>query len=76
MTAVRHGLRNFDRDKPEWPQYIFDKSSGDEFMNAMGIMGIPRFLLIGKDRKFISVDAERPSNEKIAEILNAAIGKE
>lgn len=69
-------LKKLDRDKPEWPQYIFDKSSGDEFMNAMGIMGIPRFLLIGKDRKFISVDAERPSNEKIAEILNAAIGKE
>ncbi len=69
-------LKKLDRDKPEWPQYIFDKSSGDEFMNAMGITGIPRFLLIGKDRKFISVDAERPSNEKIAEILNAAIGKE
>lgn len=69
-------LKKLDRDKSEWPQYIFDKSSGDEFMNAMGITGIPRFLLIGKDRKFISVDAERPSNEKIAEILNAAIGKE
>lgn len=69
-------LKKLDRDKPEWPQYIFDKSSGDEFMNAMSITGIPRFLLIGKDRKFISVDAERPSNEKIAEILNAAIGKE
>ena len=45
-------------------------------MNAMGITGIPRFLLIGKDRKFISVDAERPSNEKIADTLNAAIDKE
>ena len=69
-------LKKLDRDKPEWPQYIFDKSSGDEFMNAMGITGIPRFLLIGKDRKFISVDAERPSNEKIADTLNAAIDKE
>ena len=66
-------LKKLDRDKPEWPQYIFDKASGDEFMNAMSISGIPRFLLIGKDGKFIAVDAARPSNADIDTILNDAI---
>lgn len=66
-------LKKIAKDKPEWQQYIFDKQSGDEFMDAMGINGIPRFLLIGKDGKFISHDAARPSSENITEILNSAI---
>lgn len=65
-------LRKLDRDKPEWSQYIFEKSSGDEFMDAMGISGIPRFIIIGKDGRFISTDAARPSNENIDIILNEA----
>ena len=44
-------------------------------MDAMGISGIPRFLLIGKDGRFISTDAERPSDENIVGILNAAIAQ-
>lgn len=68
-------LKKIAKDQPDWQQYIFDKKSGDEFMNAMGINGIPRFLLIGKDGKFINPDAERPSNENIKEILNSAINK-
>lgn len=66
-------LKKLERDNPAWPQYIFDKSSGDEFMNAMSISGIPRFLLIGKDGKFIAIDAARPSNADIDTILNDAI---
>lgn len=66
-------LKKLERDNPAWPQYIFDKTSGDEFMNAMSISGIPRFLLIGKDGKFIAVDAARPSNAEIDTILSKAI---
>lgn len=66
-------LKKLERDNPAWPQYIFEKSSGDEFMNAMSIAGIPRFLLIGRDGRFISTDAERPSNKDIDTILNEAI---
>ena len=66
-------LRKLDRDKPVWPQYVFDKASGDKFMDAMSIRGIPRFLIIGPDGRFISVDAERPSDSGIDAVLNAAI---
>lgn len=65
--------RKLAKDKPEWAQYIFEKSSGDEFMNAMGINGIPRFLIVGKDGRLIAADAARPSDENIIEILDKAI---
>lgn len=66
-------LKKIAKDQPEWQQYVFEKQSGDEFMDAMGINGIPRFLLIGKDGKFINPDAARPSSEDIDQILNSAI---
>lgn len=68
-------IRKIKRDNPEWPQYIFDKASGDEFMNKMGITGIPRFLIVGRDGKLIAADAARPSDERIRDILNEAILK-
>lgn len=68
-------LEKLDRDKPEWPQFIFDQKTGAEFRKAMSINGIPRFLIIGRDGKLISVDAMRPSNENIVETLNAAIAQ-
>ena len=66
-------LRKLDRDKPTWEQYVFDKTSGDRFMEAMTIRGIPRFLIIGPDGRFISTNAKRPSDETIDSTLNAAI---
>lgn len=66
-------LRKVEKDQPEWPQYIFESKSGDQFMNAMGISGIPRFIIIGKDGKLFRADAPRPSDvDKITADLNAA----
>ncbi|WP_304472074.1 hypothetical protein [uncultured Duncaniella sp.] len=39
----------------------------------MTIRGIPRFLIIGPDGRFISTNAKRPSDETIDSTLNAAI---
>ncbi len=66
-------LRKVEKDNPQWPQYIFEPKSGEEFLKAMSINAIPRFLIIGKDGKFISTDAARPSNDDIDNILNKAI---
>lgn len=67
--------KKIDRDKPRWPNFIFDAKTGREFLNAMGINAIPRFIITGRDGKIISVNAARPSNENIEKILNEAIGK-
>lgn len=67
--------KKIDNDKPEWPNFIFDKKTGREFLDAMSIHSIPRFLLIGRDGKIISVDATRPSSQDAETILKAAIAK-
>lgn len=64
-------LEKLGRDKPSWPNYIFEKSSGDKFMADMGILGIPRFLLIGKDSRFINTNELRPS-KGVLEVLEKA----
>lgn len=67
--------KKIDNDRPEWPNFIFEKKSGREFLDAMSIHAIPRFLLIGRDGRIIAVDAARPSNKEIENILNAAIAQ-
>lgn len=66
-------LKKLERDKPEWPQYIFDEKTGNQFMKEMQATGIPRFFLIGRDGKFILINATRPSNPKMVEELEAAL---
>ncbi|MDE6395358.1 MAG: TlpA family protein disulfide reductase, partial [Duncaniella sp.] len=58
-------LKKLEKDNPSWPQYIFDEKSGNQFMKAMHANGIPRFFLIGRDGKFIIVNATRPSDPKM-----------
>lgn len=65
--------KKIDDDKPEWPNYIIDKISGREFLDAMEINSIPRFIITGRDGRIVSVKAERPSGKKITTVLNEAI---
>lgn len=59
------------KDNPTWEQYIFSPDDGNRFMQACGINGIPRFMIIGADGCFISPDAERPSAPEIESMLRA-----
>lgn len=52
-------------DNPAWKQYIVDKGTKSELSRKYGINGIPRFMLIDKDGKIITVNAPRPSDDKI-----------
>lgn len=67
--------KKIDKDRPEWPNYLLDQRTGREFLDAMSIHSIPRFLLVGSDGRLIAVDAARPSDERIDEILREAIAK-
>lgn len=67
--------KKIDKDQPAWPNYIFDQRTGREFLDAMAIHSIPRFLIVGNDGKLIAVDATRPSDERIDDILREAIAK-
>lgn len=68
--------RKLDQDSPEWPQYVFSGESGQQFMTAMGVTGIPRFIVINPDMTIASIDAPRPqSDEKIKAIIDGLASK-
>lgn len=51
-------------------QLIADNAWKSEFVVAYGINSIPRFILIGPDGKIVDVDAPRPSDPKLVELLD------
>lgn len=62
-----------EADKPAWAQYVITGDEKKSFMTAMGIQGIPRFILLDAEGRFIQNDAVRPSDDKIDETLKNAI---
>lgn len=56
--------KKLDQDSPQWPQYVFSGESGQQFMTAMGVTGIPRFIIINPDMTIASIDAPRPQSEQ------------
>lgn len=64
--------RKLDQDKPEWPQYVFSGESGQNFMTAMGVTGIPRFIIINPDMTIADIDAPRPQTaEKVHAVIDS-----
>lgn len=52
------------QDNPAWPQYAFSGESGQKFMTALGVNGIPRFIVINPDLTIGDINAPRPQQEK------------
>ena len=52
-TALKAWLNKLEKDKPAWAQFIFPKEEAARFMQAWGISGIPRFILIDRNGKNI-----------------------
>lgn len=64
------------QDKPEWPQYVFQGESGQQFQTAMGVTSIPRFIIINPDMTIAKIDAPRPQNdEKVKAIISELLAK-
>ena len=61
------------KEKPFWPQFRLAGTNNDYFCDKVGINTIPRFLLIGRDGKFIDSDCARPSDGNIGDILKEAL---
>jgi thiol-disulfide isomerase/thioredoxin len=70
------------KDEEKWKRYIKSNEmkgvqlfAGDnakkELLDTYKIMGIPRFILVGRDGTLISADAPRPSSPEIRPLLNA-----
>lgn len=66
-------LKKLERDKPDWGQYILSPEEAQKFMKAWGIGGIPRFIMINKEGRIFSADAQRPSSEELIGILESQL---
>ncbi|WP_430813278.1 TlpA family protein disulfide reductase [Carboxylicivirga sp. RSCT41] len=53
----------------EGVQLMADKAFDSDVAKAYGINAIPRFMLFDKEGKIVTIDAPRPSDEKISDLL-------
>ena len=72
-----------DDSQKAWERFVQAKQLGGiqlhmggdkSFMEAIRCKGIPRFLLIDQDGKFLNANMSRPSDGKTLEILNTLPG--
>ena len=66
-------LKKLAADKPKWAQYICPENFKSTLCREYDIDGIPRFLMFDKDGNIISLDAPRPSYEKIVDFIEKAL---
>ncbi len=73
-----------EKDKEKWLKMIKDENLGglqlyagqnNEFSRHYKVNTIPRFLVFDKNGKIVSVDAPRPSNPKLKDLLLAEAAK-
>ncbi len=73
-----------DKDKDKWLKMITDEKLGGVQLFASGwskickdykITGIPRFMVFDKKGNVVTVDAPRPSDPKLKELLKAELSK-
>ncbi|POY38595.1 TlpA family protein disulfide reductase [Solitalea longa] len=73
-----------EKDKEKWQKFIADGQLGgvqlfasgwSQITQAYAIKGIPRFMLFDKNGNIIDVDAPRPSDPKLKELLNEWLNK-
>ena len=58
-------LAKLEKDKPQWKQFLCKN-----FCELYNINGIPRFIMINKEGKIITVNAPRPSDPGIIEFIS------
>ena len=62
------------KDNPEWAQFILTKSDLQFLKEKMGIVGIPRFIVLNADGTIAEGDALRPSDKNAKAMLENVLG--
>lgn len=58
-----------EKEKPTWKQYIVDKKTNDFLEKEYRIIGIPHFMLLDREGRFIAYSFVRPSEPECIELL-------
>lgn len=71
-----------DKDKGKWLEMIKDENLGGlqlfasgwgDFVNYYKIKGIPRFMVFDRSGKIVTIDAPRPSNPALKQLLKSVL---
>ena len=57
-------------DKPKWRQFICPDNFNSQLCKNYDIDAIPRFLFFDKDGRILSLNAPRPSDERIIKYID------
>ena len=70
-----HGawVKMISDEKPAWPQFILSSEQQKLFMDAWGISGIPRFIMLDRNGRIFAADAIRPSSEDVVATIEAEL---
>jgi len=68
-------LSKLEQDKPDWRQFIIPGAFKSDFAKEYNIRAIPRFMIFDKEGKIVTINAQRPSDKNIIEILDGIINK-
>lgn len=66
-------LDKLKKDNPGWLQFNIGQDERKQFVKALDISGIPRFMVISADGTFVNTFAMRPSENGIIEYLDKVI---
>lgn len=58
-------LAKLEKDKPQWKQFLYE-----DFCQLYNINGIPRFIMIDKGGKIITINAPRPSDPAVIKYIS------
>ena len=53
-----------ENEKTSCEQYFMDPQDGARLLSHMRVFGVPRFILVGPDKRIINIDAPRPTEIK------------
>lgn len=65
--------KSLDQEKPGWLQFICADNFKSDLCKNYDIDGIPRFLMFDKKGRIVSLNAPRPSHEKIIEWIDSQL---
>ena len=69
-TNKNKWLNKLKEDKPKWRQFICPDNFNSQLCKNYDIDAIPRFLFFDKDGRILSLNAPRPSDERIIKYID------
>lgn len=77
VDANQKTWRNFlKQEQPTWAQYVVDRKNNAFLEKEYRIYGIPHFMLLDPDERFIAYSFTRPSDPECAKMVETYLNRQ